>query len=301
MIRRVQVGDPSVALTLRPFTADEMTETRRGGGHDGLRERSGCCCTSGVSRISRCCSAASNAATDQGGFRAFAPTTAPTSRKAAPSSPACLATGTGCGIPSRTLHPYRHAHRPTTAPRARPGRALDRPRPALRPIRLGVHPCELYQARIPHPDARWRASLHDRVRTEGRVAGATGTRSSCSGPATPSRHTAPTRIARTLGPDRFMMREKYIFVYQDVRGRYMSEGEFVNVRPFVPDSIKARNREGDRRGVGHLRHDRLAAEERRRQQRQGRPVGDQLSRLLCLDGRVVDDIRRSSRRRRRRR
>jgi putative CocE/NonD family hydrolase len=45
-----------------------------------------------------------------------------------------------------------------------------------------------------------------------------------------------------LGPDRFMAREKYIFVYQDVRGRYMSEGTFVNARPFVPDSIKARDR-----------------------------------------------------------
>jgi len=48
--------------------------------------------------------------------------------------------------------------------------------------------------------------------------------------------------APTLGPDRFMMREKYIFVYQDVRGRYMSEGEFTNATPFVPDSIKARDR-----------------------------------------------------------
>jgi putative CocE/NonD family hydrolase len=44
-----------------------------------------------------------------------------------------------------------------------------------------------------------------------------------------------------LGPDRYMMRDKYIFVYQDVRGRYMSEGEFVNVRPFVADSVKARD------------------------------------------------------------
>ena len=47
--------------------------------------------------------------------------------------------------------------------------------------------------------------------------------------------------AQMVGPDRFMMHEKYIFVYQDVRGRYMSEGTFVNVRPFVPDSIKARD------------------------------------------------------------
>lgn len=48
--------------------------------------------------------------------------------------------------------------------------------------------------------------------------------------------------ARTLGPNPFMLREKYVFVYQDVRGRYMSEGTFINVRPFVPDSIKARDR-----------------------------------------------------------
>ena len=52
----------------------------------------------------------------------------------------------------------------------------------------------------------------------------------------------PSAYATSLGPDRFMLREKYIFVYQDVRGRYMSEGEFVNARPFVPDSIKARSR-----------------------------------------------------------
>ena len=38
-----------------------------------------------------------------------------------------------------------------------------------------------------------------------------------------------------------MMRDKYIFVYQDVRGRYMSEGTFVIMRPFVADSVKARD------------------------------------------------------------
>ncbi|MFA6128284.1 MAG: CocE/NonD family hydrolase [Bacteroidales bacterium] len=31
------------------------------------------------------------------------------------------------------------------------------------------------------------------------------------------------------------IREGYILVFQDVRGRYMSEGKFVNVRPFNPD------------------------------------------------------------------
>ncbi len=32
-----------------------------------------------------------------------------------------------------------------------------------------------------------------------------------------------------------LLRSGYIFVFQDVRGRYMSEGEFVDVRPFRPD------------------------------------------------------------------
>ncbi|HHJ09301.1 MAG TPA: CocE/NonD family hydrolase [Bacteroidetes bacterium] len=36
---------------------------------------------------------------------------------------------------------------------------------------------------------------------------------------------------RRLGPSGLFMQEKYIFVYQDVRGRFMSEGTFVNMRP----------------------------------------------------------------------
>jgi putative CocE/NonD family hydrolase len=35
----------------------------------------------------------------------------------------------------------------------------------------------------------------------------------------------------SLGPNRAFAREGYIFVYQDVRGRFMSEGEFENMRP----------------------------------------------------------------------
>ncbi|HEY0779666.1 MAG TPA: CocE/NonD family hydrolase [Gemmatirosa sp.] len=49
----------------------------------------------------------------------------------------------------------------------------------------------------------------------------------------------PDAYAPTIGPDPFMLRDKYIFVYQDVRGRYESGGTFLNVRPFVADSIKA--------------------------------------------------------------
>ncbi len=37
-----------------------------------------------------------------------------------------------------------------------------------------------------------------------------------------------------LGPSSYLMKDKYIFVYQDVRGRYMSEGQYDNMRPNIP-------------------------------------------------------------------
>ena len=39
-----------------------------------------------------------------------------------------------------------------------------------------------------------------------------------------------------LGPSREFAQDKFIFVYQDVRGRYMSEGQFVDIRP-VKDAL----------------------------------------------------------------
>ncbi|UYZ63299.1 CocE/NonD family hydrolase [Hymenobacter weizhouensis] len=45
----------------------------------------------------------------------------------------------------------------------------------------------------------------------------------------------PGKYKYTLGPSSTMMREGYIFAYQDVRGRYMSEGEFVDVRPALDE------------------------------------------------------------------
>ncbi len=45
----------------------------------------------------------------------------------------------------------------------------------------------------------------------------------------------PDHYRENLGPSPLLAREGYIFVYQDVRGRYMSEGEFVNVRPHRPE------------------------------------------------------------------
>lgn len=41
-----------------------------------------------------------------------------------------------------------------------------------------------------------------------------------------------------LGPNKYLMNEKYVFVYQDVRGRYMSEGTFTNMTPQVERKTK---------------------------------------------------------------
>lgn len=41
-----------------------------------------------------------------------------------------------------------------------------------------------------------------------------------------------------LGPNPYLMNDKYIFVYQDVRGRYMSEGTFTNMTPQVDHRTK---------------------------------------------------------------
>jgi hypothetical protein len=45
----------------------------------------------------------------------------------------------------------------------------------------------------------------------------------------------PDNYATRLGPSPHLMRDKYIFVYQDVRGRYMSEGTWTNMTPNLPD------------------------------------------------------------------
>lgn len=44
----------------------------------------------------------------------------------------------------------------------------------------------------------------------------------------------PGKYKRLLGPSKYALRDGYIFVYQDVRGRWMSEGDFDNMRPNVP-------------------------------------------------------------------
>ncbi|PAP76445.1 CocE/NonD family hydrolase [Rubrivirga marina] len=41
-------------------------------------------------------------------------------------------------------------------------------------------------------------------------------------------------VRSSLGPSESLMRDGYVFVYQDVRGKMMSEGDFVAVRPHIP-------------------------------------------------------------------
>jgi putative CocE/NonD family hydrolase len=43
---------------------------------------------------------------------------------------------------------------------------------------------------------------------------------------------------KSLGPNVFLLKDKYVFVYQDVRGRYMSEGVFTNMTPQVAHKTK---------------------------------------------------------------
>ena len=130
----------------------------------------------------------------------------------------------------------RHAHSDLPSPRHR--RTV--PRTARQP-RLRSR--ALHQIRIPHPHARRRQALHVRLRSQGR------------------RHRRPhlpdllqrtgysvapygiDQYRASLGPSELFAREKFIFVYQDMRGRYMSEGEYVVIRPHKP--VKSGPRDTD--------------------------------------------------------
>ena len=50
---------------------------------------------------------------------------------------------------------------------------------------------------------------------------------------------------KSLGPSTHLMRDKYIFVYQDVRGRYMSEGTWTNMTPNIPGNNQRKKNEVD--------------------------------------------------------
>lgn len=45
-------------------------------------------------------------------------------------------------------------------------------------------------------------------------------------------------LPETLGPSETLARKKWFFVYQDVRGRFMSDGKFVNMTPHVAEKKK---------------------------------------------------------------
>ena len=45
----------------------------------------------------------------------------------------------------------------------------------------------------------------------------------------------PDNYKTSLGPDELFAREGYVFVYGDVRGRYLSQGEYEDVRPYLPN------------------------------------------------------------------
>jgi putative CocE/NonD family hydrolase len=45
----------------------------------------------------------------------------------------------------------------------------------------------------------------------------------------------PDAFKTVLGPTKLFQDEGYIVVYQDVRGRWMSEGDFEDVRPYIPN------------------------------------------------------------------
>ncbi|MGV6845131.1 MAG: CocE/NonD family hydrolase [Lutibacter sp.] len=44
-----------------------------------------------------------------------------------------------------------------------------------------------------------------------------------------------TKFKRRIGPNATLMKQRNIIVYQDVRGRWMSEGTYVNMRPYIPN------------------------------------------------------------------
>ncbi len=57
----------------------------------------------------------------------------------------------------------------------------------------------------------------------------------------------PEQYPQRLGPSPTLMRDKYIFVYQDVRGRWMSEGTWTNMTPNIPDPAPVPAKKGSKK------------------------------------------------------
>lgn len=50
-------------------------------------------------------------------------------------------------------------------------------------------------------------------------------------------------LRTSLGPSSYLIEDGYTFVYQDVRGRWMSEGSYDNMRPQVSGTHKKKQKE----------------------------------------------------------
>ena len=93
------------------------------------------------------------------------------------------------------------------------------------------------------------------------------TRTPYNAPKRAERARRATRMLATLPQgDEVFVADGYIRVFQDVRGKYGSEGDYVMTRPLRGPLNRQHGRSLDRR----VRHDRLAREERARVERQGR-------------------------------
>ncbi len=77
-----------------------------------------------------------------------------------------------------------------------------------------------------------------------------------------------------------MWPDGYIFVLQDIRGRYGSEGQF----EMKPRGARPEGSQGDRREHRHLRHHRVAGQERAEEQRARRNRRNFVWRISCRDG-----------------
>jgi predicted acyl esterase len=53
-------------------------------------------------------------------------------------------------------------------------------------------------------------------------------------------HLYGDQFKKSIGPSETMMKEGYIVVYQDVRGRWMSDGLYDNMRAFIPNKKSQR-------------------------------------------------------------
>jgi hypothetical protein len=89
----------------------------------------------------------------------------------------------------------------------------------------------------------------------------------------------PDKFRKTLGPSKYALYDGYIFVYQDVRGRWMSEGVFDNMTPNIPGNDPKNKKAVDESSDTWDTIDWLI-KKHQRQQWQSRAVGYFLSGLL---------------------